>query len=63
MNDSLFIYSPHCTAFEILVHQPRIKPVSPAVEAWGLNHWTARAVPIMGILGFTPVIVFIMSPP
>ena len=41
----LFIYSPHCTAFEILVHQPRIKPVSPAVEVWSLNHWTIRAVP------------------
>lgn len=58
MNDSLFIYSPHCTAFEILVHNQGVKPVAPAVEAWGLNYWTTRAVPIMGILGFTPVILF-----
>ena len=29
----------------ILVHQPGIKPVSPAMEAPSLNHWTARKVP------------------
>ena len=26
-------------ACEILVPQPGIKPTSPAVEAWSLNHW------------------------
>ena len=31
----------------ILVPQPGIKPVPPAVEAWSLNHWTTREVPIM----------------
>ena len=25
----------------ILVSQPGIEPVSPAVEAWSLNHWNA----------------------
>ena len=29
----------------ILVHQPGIEPVPPAVEAWSPNHWTAREVP------------------
>ena len=26
----------------ILVTQPGIKPVNPALEAWSLNHWSAR---------------------
>ena len=26
--------------------EPGIKPAPPAVEAWTLNHWTAREVPI-----------------
>ena len=29
----------------ILIPQPEIKPVIPAVEAWSPNHWTAREVP------------------
>ena len=29
----------------ILVPQPGIEPVPPAVEARSLNHWTAREVP------------------
>ena len=29
----------------ILVPQPGIEPMPPVVEAWGLNHWTAREVP------------------
>ena len=29
----------------ILVPWPGIVPLSPAVEAWSLNHWTAREVP------------------
>ena len=28
----------------ILVPQPGIEPVPPAVEAWSLNHWTTREV-------------------
>ena len=31
--------------YGILVPQPGIKPVPYAVEAWSLNHWTAREVP------------------
>ena len=30
---------------EILVTQPRIKVVSPVMEACSLNHWTTRKVP------------------
>ena len=30
------------TARGVLVSQPGIKPVPPAVEAWSLNHWTTR---------------------
>ena len=29
----------------ILVPQPEIEPVTPAVEAWSLNHWATREVP------------------
>ena len=29
----------------IIVPQPGIEPMPPAVEAWSLNHWTAREVP------------------
>ena len=32
-------------ACEILVSQPVIKPLSPALGAQSLNHWTAREVP------------------
>ena len=32
-------------ACRILVPQPGIKPVPPALEAWSLNPWTAREVP------------------
>ena len=31
----------HPVACRILVSQPGIEPVSPAVEAWSLNHWNA----------------------
>ena len=36
---------PRCTACVILVPCPRIKPASPALEAWSLNNWTAKEVP------------------
>ena len=29
----------------ILVSQSRMEPTPTAVEAWSLNHWTAREVP------------------
>ena len=41
----LFIYLsfwPCCAECGILVPWPGIKPMSPALEAWSLNHWTAR---------------------
>ena len=36
----------HHVACGILVPQPGIEPVSPALEALSLNHWTAREVPV-----------------
>ena len=30
----------------ILVSQPGTEPTLPVLEAWSLNHWTAREVPI-----------------
>ena len=31
---------------EIFIPQPGIEPMPHAAEAWSLNHWTAREVPI-----------------
>ena len=31
----------------ILAPQPGIKPAPLAVEAWSLNHWTTREVPLL----------------
>ena len=33
-------------AYAILVPRPWIAPALPTVEAQGLNHWTAREVPL-----------------
>ena len=33
----------------ILVPPPGIEPMPTAVEAWSLNHWTAREVPVMHV--------------
>ena len=41
----LFFFWPHCMACGILVPQPGIKPVPPAVEVQSPNHWTTREVP------------------
>nr|XP_030689033.1 solute carrier family 22 member 18 isoform X19 [Globicephala melas] len=41
---------PCCAACGILVPQPGIEPVPPAVEARSLNHRTAREVPVMCIV-------------
>ena len=30
-------------ALRVLAPQPGIKPASPAVEVWSLNHWSARS--------------------
>ena len=42
---TLFSFGPRCMAYGISVPQPGVKPVSPALEAWRLNHWTARKPP------------------
>ena len=34
-----------CVACGILVPQPGIEPMYPALDEWGLNHWTTREVP------------------
>ena len=41
----LFFYLFGSKACRILVPGPEIKPMSPAVEARSLSHWTAREVP------------------
>ena len=46
----VIIFWPHRTACEILVPPPGIEPMSPAVEAQSLNHWTAREVPGLLVL-------------
>ena len=42
---NFFFFLPRHTACAILVHRPGIEPMSPALEAQSLNHWTAREVP------------------
>ena len=41
----LFLFWPCHTTCGVLVSQPGIEPMPPAVEAQSLNHWTAREVP------------------
>ena len=40
-----YFFCAYHVAFGILVPWQQIEPVLPAVEAWNLNHWTAREVP------------------
>ena len=40
-----FFFWPCREACGILVTQPGIEHVPPAVEVWSLNHWIAREVP------------------
>ena len=35
----------NCVAYGILVPQPGIEPMPPALKVWSLNHWTAGKVP------------------
>ena len=37
----------------ILVPRPGIEPMAPAVEAWTLNHWTAKEVPSLPTFSLT----------
>ena len=39
-----FFFPPYSLSSRIFVPQPGIKPVVPAVDVWGLNHWTTREV-------------------
>ena len=51
----LFFFWPHHVACGILVPQPGIKPVPPALGVQSLNHWTSREVhlPILNIAVYT----------
>ena len=42
----LFIYLAAPCSMQDLVSRPGIEPVPPALGAQGLNHWSAREVPI-----------------
>ena len=42
-----------CVACGILIPHPGIGPVPPTAEAWSLNHWTTREVPIYSHLNQT----------
>ena len=41
----IIFFQSHRVACRILVPPPGTEPVSPAVEAWNLNHWTTVKVP------------------
>ena len=41
---SFFFSWPHCAVCGILIPQPGIKAMSPALGVWSLNHWTIREV-------------------
>ena len=45
----MFWVSGH-VASGILVPQPAMEPISPALAVWSLNHWTARKFPITTII-------------
>ena len=46
-----------CAAYGILVAQPGIKPVPPAVEAQSPNHWITREVLKLILLYFLKLIL------
>ena len=46
---SFFFFWPRRAACGILVPQPGIEPATPTLEAWSLNHRTARDVPVVPI--------------
>ena len=39
-------------ACKMLVPQPGMEPMPPAVEMWSLNHWTTREVPVVNFQTF-----------
>ena len=44
-----FAFWPHHVAYGILIPWPGIEPVTPALEAQNLNHWTIKEVPLLVI--------------
>ena len=50
----IFIFWLHHTACGILGPRPGIEPVSPALAAQILNHWTTMEVPASGFLTTRP---------
>ena len=72
----LFIFGPCGAASGILVPSPGIKPVSSALAAQGLNHWTAWEVQsvsfdglwdtprseIAGLEGISQILVLVSNP-
>ena len=41
-----FFLCPHNLAWGILLPQPVIEPTPPTAEAWTVNHWTSREIPV-----------------
>ena len=48
----LFFFWPHHVACGILVPQPRIKPVLPAVEVQSANHLDLQGIPLISYFGY-----------
>ena len=48
--DVFFFFGLATQVCGILVPRPEIKPTSPALAGWSLNHWTTREVPSPGVL-------------
>ena len=47
---SFFFFESRHVACGILGPRPGIEPTPPALEAWSLNHWTSREVPLPSVL-------------
>ena len=63
VTSDFFFFWLHHMACGIVVPWPVIKPASPVVEAWSLNHWTTREVPqwpqfCMNITGISKMTVW-----
>ena len=37
-----FFFQPHSVAYGIIITQPGLELMPPALETWSLSHWTAR---------------------
>ena len=42
-----------CAAWGIVVPRPGIEPMSLAVKAWSLNHWTSKDIPTYFLLKYS----------